>query len=115
MGMTDKVKSHLENYKSLQKEFCIDSSRENLNKLFNHVVESNLENLAEEFIKLCSISTDKDKFEDYLIILVKKYPKLGVKYYDEVAGYKKARCIIEKYFTRIEMVVKEEITKEECF
>merc|ERR1711953_479572 len=105
MGMSKENDSEFEKYKSLQKNFCIDSSTENLKKLFEFTLISKSKHLAEEFIKLCSISTDKTKFDDYLLILIKEYPDLGVKYYDEVVGFQKAQNTIEKYFARIEMVI----------
>lgn len=100
-------------HENLMKVFYLNSTPENLEKVFQNVWESDDDFLIEEFIQLCSLSADKPKFESYILRIVQKYKMFGVKYYDELVGYKNCRKIIETYFDEIEKVVKEEKSASE--
>ncbi|KRH94703.1 hypothetical protein M153_1630002316 [Pseudoloma neurophilia] len=95
------------------KVFYLESSDENLKNLFEVVLSSNDKFIIEEFVKLCSMSADRPKFEKYLLPIVKNHPYIAIKYYDELVGYSDSKKIIWKYFTDIESVIHNEKSKND--
>lgn len=104
---------YLKKHKELIKLFYLSSTPENLLNLFNNTWKSNNDCLIEEFIKLSSLSADRNKFKPFIGQIVRKYRMFGIKYYDELLGYKECRKIIEKYFEDIDRVVRGEIKPNE--
>lgn len=100
-----KIIDHEEAHKKLMKEFYMNSSSENLKRVFDNVQESENTELIEDFIKLCCISADKEKFELFLQKIVEEHKFLAVKYYDEFHGYGKCQEIAEKYFEEIKQMI----------
>lgn len=111
--MINEAEYYMNQHEKLINKFYINSTEINLYNLFENDYNSNLQSLAEEFIKLCSVSTNKQMFENFLIKFIEKYPLLGVKYYDELFGFESARSIIHGYFEKIKKVVNEQLNPDE--
>lgn len=103
--MDNGTESFYKQHKMLLKKFYIFSSRENLQHLSSNVIASQDDTIAEEFINLCIISVDKDKFEGFLLDVVKQFVWLGVKYYDKIRRYKRVKKVIEDEIKRIKSIM----------
>ncbi|ELQ76974.1 hypothetical protein THOM_0001 [Trachipleistophora hominis] len=104
--MAERTSTFRSKHEALLKQFYITPSSQNVLALYQNAIDSKDDEIVEEFIKLCCISVDRTKFETCLTKIIERFVWLGLKYYDEMVGYEKARTLVEKEMERLKNVIK---------